>query len=637
MDPRLLDHYERELGYLRESAREFGEEFDGVASHLGLKTPEHPDPYVERLLEGVAFLGARVQLKMADQFPEFTQHMLHAIQPHYLAPMPSICVAGFDPRDSDPSLVEGHVVDRGTLLTANAAGHGGAAVHFRTAHPVTLWPLRISEAEYLPTREAVRDHVKALRRLRESGSAAERGSAAADSLEAEAGLRLRFTAAPGVALSQVLAESLPLYLAGTEGIPFELYRQFIGDTLAVVARAPDAVSAGWIELPPPAQIGFDDDDALLPPELRSFRGYRLLSEYFACPERFLFAEMKALRKAFAQASGACDVVLLFRRAAPQLAGAIGPANFRMFATPAINLFEKRLDRVKIRPYDHEYQVIPDNTAKLDFEVFRILDVRAFARENRDPLPVAPLYALGALLYEQRNALFYTTRLVPRRLSRHERRARRRGEYVGTETWLSLTAPDDPALLGNVRDLEVRALVTNRELPQLLEFGSGSHFAPIGAPTQAISILRPPTRPRPPLGLGDAAWRVIGHLTPNYATLAPEDHDDPALLRDHLMLYAPAYDAAVRKEIDGIAAIRSRPVTRRVPGLDRMGVARGHLIKVTLEGSAFERSRMFLFGAVLERFLAEFASINSFTQTHFSSSTEGSFAQWPPRMGRRHSI
>jgi type VI secretion system protein ImpG len=138
-------------------------------------------------------------------------------------------------------------------------------------------------------------------------------------------------------------------------------------------------------------------------------------------------------------------------------------------------------------------------------------------------------------------------------------------------------------------------------------------------------------------MGDAAWRVIGHLTPNYATLAPEDHDDPAVLRDHLALYGWQDDATLRRQIDGVLSIRSSRVSRRVPGLDRMAIARGHRIHIRLDDAAFDNGRMFLFSAVLERFLAEFTTINSFTETSFSSSAEGEFAQWPPRMGRRHTI
>ncbi|WP_315759967.1 type VI secretion system baseplate subunit TssF [Sphingomonas sp. Y38-1Y] len=621
MDPRLLRFYNDELAYLRESAREFGEEHETVAARLGLKTPTDPDPYVERLLEGVAFLGARVQLKLADQYPEFTQHLLHAIQPHYLAPTPSMCVLGFEPRDGDQVLAKGHPVPAGTELTATATEQNNAAVTLRTAHEVTLWPLQITEVEYLASRAAVAPYA--------SGAIG----------RPEAGLRLRFEATAGATLAELPVDRLPMYLAGSEAVPGELYRQLIGECVGVLARSADgaAGAGGWIKLPPPEQVGFEHDEALLPPDLRSFRGYRLLAEYFACPERFLFAALKGLGKAFAESPRACDVVLLFSRSSPALHGALEPANFKLFATPAINLFEKQLGRVQVTPYGHEFHVVPDRTRPIDYEIFRLTQVQAYARDNVDPRTVAPLYSFGALLYDWREALFYTTQLRPRRLSTREQRLRRRGEYVGTETWISLTAPGNAARLDDVHELAVKALVTNRELPELLTFRGDRHFQFTGIPARAAVILRAPTRPRPPMGMGDAAWRVIGHLTPNYVSLAPEDHDDPQVLRDHLALYGRQDDAALRRQIDGTLSIRSSRVTRRVPGLDRIAMARGHRIRVRLDDGAFDRSHMFLFSAVLERFLAEFATINSFTETSFDSPLEGEFARWPPRMGRQHNI
>jgi type VI secretion system protein ImpG len=140
-----------------------------------------------------------------------------------------------------------------------------------------------------------------------------------------------------------------------------------------------------------------------------------------------------------------------------------------------------------------------------------------------------------------------------------------------------------------------------------------------------------------LGLNDAAWRVIAHLTPNYATLAPEDGNDPSLLRDHLALYGRQDDASMRKQIDGILSIRSQPVVRRVPGMDRMAVARGSRITIQLDDSSFDNGRMFLFSAVLERFLAEFATINSFTECVFETPMEGVLSRWPARIGRKHNI
>lgn len=621
MDPRLLKAYNDELAYLRESAREFGEEHEAVAGRLGLKTPTDPDPYVERLLEGVAFLAARVQLKQADQYPEFTQHLLQAIQPHYLSPTPSICIASFEPKEGDPGLIKGVKVPAGTDITATATEQGGVPVIFKTGHEVTMWPVRITQAEYLGSRAAIAPF------------------AAGSRFKAEAGLRLRFSAMAGVDLSKVLPGIVSLYLDGSETIPGELYRQLAGETLSVMARDANsgAGAGGWINLPIPTQIGFDDKEALLPNEVRSFRGYRLLTEYFACPERFFFVGIDGLAKAFATATESVDVVFLFSRSVPTLSGALTPSNFRLFASPAINLFEMQCGRVQIKPYEHEYHVIPDRTKPLDFEVFRLLDVKAFARDNADSQTVAPLYAFGALLYDWRNAMFYATKLKPRRLSTREQRIRRTNDYVGTETWLSLTAPGTPALIDGIHEVAIRALVTNRELPETLTFRGDNHFTVTGLPVAKVSVIRAPTRPRPPLGLSDAAWRVIGHLTPNYATLVGQPGGDPSLLRDHLALYGRQDDASSRKQIDGVMSVTSKMVSRRVPGRDRMAIASGHHIDFKLDDGAFDRARMFVFSAVLERFLAEFATINTFTECAFESPLEGVFAKWPPRIGRQHNI
>jgi type VI secretion system VasI/ImpG family protein len=621
MDPRLLRAYNEELLYLRETAKEFGEEYESVAGRLGLNAPADTDPYVERLLEGVAFLGARVKLKLQDQFPDFTQHLLNAIQPHYLAPTPSMCVVALEPREGDHAIATGFKAPRLTEMSATGRDDASTPVTFRTGQDVTLWPLRIAEAEYLPTRAAVSTY------------------AGAAGVRAEAGLRLKFAGLGGIPLSAFAPDVLPIYLDGSEVVPGELYRQLIGDAVATVARPADSAAGAdaWVKLPVAEQHGFEEDCALLPNGRRSFRGYRILSEYFACPERFLFVRLRELGRAFANCPGECEVVLLFNRSASALAGAVSAANFRLFATPAINLFEKQIDRVAITEFDHEHQLIADRTRPLDFEIFRVLDVTAYSQKNGDARPVAPLHAFGSLLYDWSAALFYVTRLRHRRLSTKEQRLRRRADYLGTETWISLVAPGEPKRLEGVYELGVRALVTNRELAENLRVGGTTDFRMSGVPVKAATIVRAPTKPRPPMGISDGAWRVIGHLTPNYAAFALDNDDDPSVLRDHLALYGRTDDPHLRRQIDGVLAIRSEPVTRRVPAAGRSAFARGQRLRVKLDDAPFENGRMFLFSAVLERFLGEFATVNAFTEAVFDSPQEGIFAQWPPRMGERRNI
>src|SRR5580692_11626215 len=100
MDRRLLAHYNRELAHLRETAAEFAREFPKIAGRLALDREGKescPDPFVERLLEGFAFLSARIQLKLDAEFPRFTQSILETVYPHYLCPTPSMAVVRFEP------------------------------------------------------------------------------------------------------------------------------------------------------------------------------------------------------------------------------------------------------------------------------------------------------------------------------------------------------------------------------------------------------------------------------------------------------------------------------------------------------------------------------------------------------------
>ena len=613
MDPRLLAAYSEELLYLRETAREFADENESVAGRLGPKFPDEPDPYVERLLEGVAFLSARVQLKLEDQFPEFTQQLLNAIQPSYVAPTPSMGVVAFAPNATDPGLASGPTVDRHTELTAPAPGHE-TPCKFRTGQAVELWPVRIASAEYLPTRAAV------------AGYASRAG------LRADAGLKIVFEATGETDLCDLPFDALPVYLHGSEAVPGELYRQLLGEAVAVVGEG-----SGTARLPLPAPHGFDAESALLPSDGRSFRGYRLLTEYFACPERFLFARLEGLRRAMAGCGRRCEIVVLFSRSAPVLSGSVSAESLRLYCTPVINLFEMQLGRTAITAHQHEHQVMPDRTRPLDYEVYRLLDV--VAHDDRGQArPVAPLYAFGSLLYD-RQALFYASRLRLRRLSTKEQRLRGRNEYVGSETWVSLTAPGDPDRVGRIRELAIRGLVTNRELPELLRLGGRGRMVSVSdAPVSEAEFLRAPTRPRPPMGLSDAAWRVIAHLTPNYTALtAGEPTQNAGSLRDHLALYARSDDPAMRRQLDGVLTMSAKPVTRRLSGVDRHAFVRGLELRLKLDDPAFENSRMFLFAAVVDRFLSEFASINSFIETRFESAEQGEFAHWPPRLSQRPTI
>ena len=315
MDPRLKDYYNNELEYLKIQSKVFAETHESAARRLGLNSSD-PDPYVERLLEGVAFLSSRVHLKMNDQFPEFTQHLLQAIQPHYLSPTPSICIAAFNPEEGDPGLVTGHVVPKNTRLTSPPPSGARTPIIFETGHEVTLWPLKIDSAKYIGSRAAAAKY------------------AARAGVKAKAALTLKIKPMEGTNLNDIEADFLDIYLDGSEAVPNELYRQIIGDCIAVVARAiDDPDESNMIMLERPEQKGFEDEDGLLPQDGRTLGGYRTLTEYFACPERFRFIRLKDLKKAFSLTKGVVEITFLFSSSSQVLEQSVSETKFSPVCDP----------------------------------------------------------------------------------------------------------------------------------------------------------------------------------------------------------------------------------------------------------------------------------------------------------------
>ena len=134
---------------------EFAKEFPKIAGRLGIDSLEVSDPYVERLLEGFAFMAARVQLKLDAEYPHFTQHLIEMVYPHYLAPVPSMMVAQIHPELANPGLIDGYKLPRHTALRGIEAQNRSTPCEYRTAHDLTLWPIELEEARYFSTAGAL--------------------------------------------------------------------------------------------------------------------------------------------------------------------------------------------------------------------------------------------------------------------------------------------------------------------------------------------------------------------------------------------------------------------------------------------------------------------------------------------------
>lgn len=624
MDPRLLRLYNDELSYMREMGQEFSQNFPKIAGRLGLQSGEAADPLVERMIEGFAFLAARVQMKLQARFPDFTQHMLQMVYPHFLAPVPSMAIAQFQPDEEAGRLEKGYVIPRGTALTGGLANGTMTHCQFRTAHGVHLWPIRITSVDYY----AAPAQMAALRLPQKP--------------DTKAVLRLRLKTTNGAAFNKLALRSLNIYLTGASGIGGALMEQLLGQASGMVVR-PSARPLPWeefIEKPAILQQGLRPQEAMLPLVPRSFDGYRLLQEYFALPERVHFVEIGGLANAVMQSStDEIEILIMMRSADPRLERSVGPSNIALFATPIVNLFERSADRIHVSDRQYEHHVVADKLRPMDFELHTILDVRGevIGDSRSGAMRYLPFYSINDKMTGEPTIAYYTVRRERRLPSMRQQLHGARTGYIGSEVFVSLVDGSLSIFSGEERQLQLTCLCSNRDLPLLMPVGTGeSDFSlDIGAPVAATTCLVPPTVPHPSAAEGDVAWHLLSHLSLNYLSINDSVENDGAGaegLRELLRLYAVKDDPAIARQIDGVRSISSRPVLRRLRG--GASVARGLEITLLLDDMAFEGVGCYALAAVLSEFFAKYVSINSFTETVLVTQQRGTVMRWDVAKGLR---
>ena len=626
MDPRLLRYYNRELQHVRELGAEFANEYPKIAGRLGLDTFECSDPYVERLFEGFAFMAARVQLKVDSEFPTFTQHLLEIVYPHYLSATPSMTVVEFNPDLTEAGLSDGFTIPKGTLLRSQIGKGEQTACEYQTAQAMQLWPIEIAQVEYLPTLAAVSScGISDPKRL----------------INVKAAIRIVLRSTAGVKFKQMPVDKLQLFLRGTGGIPYRLYEQFLANAKIIACKFGQGNKAvvNYASGPLVRGMGFEEDEALLKHTPRSFDGYRILQEYFAFPERYLFVELAELSSLISQCDGdELELFVLLDRSDSHLNHALDKSNLALFCTPAINLFTKHTDRIHIDHRQSEYHVVIDRTRPMDYEVFSINHVVGFGNQQNSEQEFLPFYGSKSAFQNQSEAAFYTTRRQKRVLSTKQRREGVRSSYIGSELFVSLVDGTQAPYSPDITQLGLETLCTNRDLPLVMPVGLGAtdFTLQISAPVKSIRCIAGPTRPLPSAYEGDSDWRLINHLSLNYLSLIDNDAKQGAeALRELLSLYADNREPAVKKQIEGVVSVSAKNVVRRIDSKGPMVFGRGLEISVLLDESAFEGGGYFLLGTVLEQFFARYVSINSFIETLIRTTDRGEVARWPVRIGRRH--
>ena len=587
----LLPHYERELAFLRAHAGDFARRYPKIAGRLQLSGDVGDDPHVERLIESFALLSSRIHKRLDDDFPLFTETFLDVLYPHYLRPFPSCSIARFDPGAGAAQMSGAARIERGTLL--NSKPVRGVACRFRTTFDVALLPIRLVSAAFRGTVGAP------------DGTPVPRGATTLISLQFELVSAQATWGALGVA-------SIRLYLDGEGSQVSALREALCGRVIGMLAQtAPVGPWRGCGDaLPQP--VGFAPDEALIDFDARSHHAYRLLTEYFAFPEKFNFVDLP-LPAAVLESSARTVTLHLAMQGIrsdsdeARLLETVTEKNLLLGCTPVANLFKQRADPIRITHVGERYPVLPDSRRAFAFEVVAIDRVYRVQQtpQGETITEFKPFYSL------RHDELLAADEAGGRYWYSHRDDALAEAS-PGYETEIGIVDIhfDPAAAQTDTLSLDVRA--TNRDLPSLLSIGNagGDLFLEGGSVAREIKLVRKPTPThRFERGRG-ALWRLISHLSLNHLSLSAGGIE---ALRELLRLYNLPRSAANRRQIDGVVAIEFKPAHACLPGNPFPTFVRGTEVWLTVDESNFVGSGLRLFAQVMDHFFGLYVHANSFTQ------------------------
>jgi type VI secretion system protein ImpG len=604
----LLAYYERELTFLRQTGAEFADKYPKVANRLVLEADRCEDPHVERLLEGFAFLAARVHLRIDDDFPEISESLLSLMYPHYIRPIPSMTIAEFHLDPKEGKMTTGFKVDSGSKLESRPVG--GIPCKFRTSHDLTMWPVTVAEAQWRPP-DQLRPEVYAP--------------------DAVAVCRLKLSCFADVQFKAMPLSSLRFYLNGESTLVHALYELLFNSCTRIIVRDPRPHSGiPAVHLPASAlqPVGFREEEALLRSPRRSFNGYRLLQEYFALPERFFFIELNGLESLAAFES---EVEILFmigpfeRNDRYQtLELGVNAKTFRLNCSPIVNLFAQTAEPVLLDQTRYEYPVIPDLRRRGSTEVFSIDQVFSSNPNTREIVDYEPFYSLRHVRSQEAGRTFWHA-------TRHP--ATKKGD-AGSDVMITLMDLSGRHVYPKSDALTIKCTCTNRDLPSQLPFGDerGDFELEGTSMIKRIVSLRKPTPSLRPAFDRSLLWRKISHFSLNYLSLVEEGRE---ALQEVLRLYNYSGSPYLERQIEGIRSVTSRRHFARVVTELSVSFVRGTRVEIEIDEDQFVGGGVYLFASILESFLGLYVSMNSFSQLVVRTPQRKEvLREWQPRAGRK---
>jgi type VI secretion system protein ImpG len=557
---KLLPYYERELALLRGRMREFAERFPKLGELFGLQGERSPDAGVERLLQVAALLYARIVRKMERSHERFTNDLLGVQAPFYLRPIPSCSVVQVDGAGGRAIAT----VPRGTELHAKAVPGCG----FRTVYDAAVAPITVT------VRFMARSEAPAT-----LGLPAGIGCAIAIAIE---------TADPAIALDEAAGSRVRLFIDADGPARAALQDAMFMHTVCTCVESEQQ----WRKLPtlPFEPVGFAKEEAFLPTPWRQEESLRLLTEYFAFPEKFDFIDMDLKAVLATCPVGARRLALhlllpdMHATTTPQLLRTLPPAALRLGCAPVVNVFSRATMPIRLRKGRSAYPVAMQRTSGAKATVYSI-DAMKLMQGADDGSTAVDMNWFYNKQYETQHC--WTFELAD--------------PTMGTGDTVSfVNRLYEPLSLGE-GTVTAQVTCTNGDAPCSMPIGQadGDLAGEPGCGGMPIRMLR---RPSAPLLIADEAeghWKLIAIA---HASNRDDAQQDARPLLDLLRMHARSGCVVTARQLSGIVKVERRIVQAWIKFRRGAKLEKGYEVTLTIDVAAFAGRSIHVFAQVMERVL-----------------------------------
>ncbi len=610
---KVIDYFMAEMQSLRKRAALFSMDYSEVANELRLGSGQSDDPHVEMLMQSFAYMTARLRYNLNADLPELPTNLLRHLYPHLETPTPSMGVVQLTPYSDVVDFSESYQLDKGRIFKRKVTARDSKEYdcYLRTAYESNLWPVEISESKLLPTNRF--ENIESLNK------------------DVRSVLHLKLKTSSNIDFNDLKMNTLRLFINADKGPrSYQLYDRLNSNLVAVVcgnSSKPefDEVALNW--------LGFDAEHAVLPYSKRSHPGYRILQEYFAFPEKFLFFELDGINTA--DSGPELDIYLLFNVDLSE-SNMLESDSLLVNCVPVVNLFNTITEPIRLDHKQFEYLLIPDVQQYRACEIHSIqkvigTDVQGRSEEITPFLPERDVYRL-----EHETEYWSSRRDLPERK-----------RFPGTESFLSFHNQNFNVSVPSSDSVHAEVVCTNRDLVRNLRVGSELRLVGEG-PLSVGELVTKPTRYREPAVRGKQPWELVSHLTLNFSTLGKNDKrpsnqgaqasfekENVLMIQNLLRMYCDADNLSHQAVVDSIQDLATEGSVAHTGKDAWRGFTKGMKIILTVDENRLDHTSLFLLGEIFHRFFALYTTINSFVSLELcSNQRDEALKLWPPMTGER---